>query len=117
MRITLLLSLVVLLVVAVDASAQCVKCRFDDRGCAYCGDTTFNAWILCTIINNGYGCRLEGACEGASGDECFFGPGTCVREKEAALRPTELKLERDWQLVAVRISKGHVPPPREKRHS
>ena len=114
MRRLVLFVAVVFLVCAVadHAEAQCVKCRFDGA-CATCGTTSFDAYILCTIVNNGYGCSLQGSCEVASGEQCFIG---CVQEKEARLQPRDLRLRGEWQLVSVEVSHA-TAPVRKKRQS
>lgn len=98
--------------VAGDAEAQCMKCRFEGA-CATCGSTSFDAYILCTVVNNGYSCRLQGACEGASGEQCFIG---CVQEREARLQPRGLQLRGEWQLVSVEVTR-RSSPNQEKRRS
>ena len=111
MRYVLPLVALFVLFCVVDAEAQCVKCRFDGP-CATCGSTTFNAAVLCTVVNNGYSCYLQGSCEGSSGEQCFI---ACVQEKEAKLQQRDLRLRGEWQLVSVETSR--TAPATAKRRS
>lgn len=111
MRRLLPLFVLVLLLSAVDASAQCFECD-NQYGCWQCFHTYYNAWIQCRITYNGYGCELEGQCTGQLGDRCQDG-GRCIEYDHALLRPQQqpLKLRGEWKLVEVRITRA------EKRRS
>jgi hypothetical protein len=88
---------------AVDAFAQCKRCILQPGygGCYTCGDTVYNASVLCTLLNNGYSCYGQGACEGQMGEQCTNEP--CESIKWVGLSPRELKLQGDWQLVSVKV--------------
>jgi hypothetical protein len=110
-RVLTLLTFVVLLS-AVNVFAQCQKCAFDHyTGCRVCEDTFYNSYSTCTIVQNGGSCQEVGWCEGILGDECPHHP--CPQVKYADLAPVEVKLQRDWQLVSVKVL--HVTPATKER--
>lgn len=98
------LVVLVLLVSASDAAAQCMKCSFTSQGCASCVTTSFNSYYACSVVNNGYGCYLQYACDGAAGEQCFI---ACVEERVAVLDPAVPKLRGEWQLVSVDVSRPY----------
>lgn len=110
MRKGLLLFAVVLLFSSVDAFAHCKKCVWDPADCYDCADTDFNASVLCTVLNNGNSCYGQGSCVGPDGEECPHPP--CPDIRWTSLQPAELKLDRDWQLVSVKVR--HVSPASKK---
>lgn len=101
MRQTLLLAILVALMFAGRASAQCKDCDFNENTeCFTCVDTTHNAGILCTITHNGSTCTLDGACtgyDGASRDPI----------NRVELRKPRTRSPREWRLVAVEITHGN----------
>lgn len=101
MRRLLQLFTVVLLFSSVDAFAHCKKCMLDLSGCLICADTDFNAYVLCSILNNGNSCYAQGGCEGPAGVECPHIP--CADTKWVSVPSEKLKLQRDWQLVSVKV--------------
>ena len=113
MRRILQLSVLFVLFLAVDAAAQCKRCILEPGygGCYTCADTFYNASVLCTVINNGYSCYGQGACEGQMGEQCSHEP--CESIKWVSLSPRELKLQGDWQLVAVKVLR--VPSTMNKK--
>ena len=114
MRKLIFLTVVLSMLVAIPASAHCRTCDVNEYTyCLYCRDTEYNAAILCTLINNGYTCRLEGGCAGPAGEQCEF---ACIEDDHAQLRPRELKLKGDWELVAVKVTRT-TDAEREKRRS
>jgi hypothetical protein len=102
MRRILPLFLLLLLLPAANAFAQCKKCAFDHyTGCRECQDTFYDSYSTCEITQNGGACREIGWCEGAAGEECPHLP--CPMIRYADLFPDDVKLQRDWQLVSVEV--------------
>ena len=91
-----------------NAFAHCRKCNYS-QGCLSCADTDNNAAVLCTIVNNGNGCYLQGDCTGPGGADCEL---FCLEEDHAQLRPRDMKLKGEWQLVSVEVTS-----PKEKQRS
>lgn len=103
MRRVLQLLMLVGLFSAVDVLAQCKRCIVEPGygGCYTCADTLYNASVLCTVLNNGYSCYGQGACEGQMGEACSQEP--CESIKWVGASPRKLRLEGDWQLVSVKV--------------
>ena len=106
-RLAIVLGLVFVFAAA-DAFAHCRKCQYS-QGCLSCADTDNNAAVLCTIVYNGNGCYLQGDCIGPAGADCEV---MCLEEDHAQLRPREMKLKGEWQLVSVEVTS-----PKEKQRS
>jgi len=112
MRRLLYAVIAVLLFAAVDASAQCFRCEWDLRGCSTCAHTFYNAYDLCRISNDGYACYGTGDCEGALG-----GCGDHCIQHKVELRPVQPKLQGEWRLVSVELTRRISATTREKRRS
>ena len=101
----------VLVIAAVDASAQCRDCRWSTSlDCYECVNTTASASVLCTIIYNGEGCRLEGSCTG-NDEWCRYYPDSCP---ENPLRESSPTLRGEWKLVAVEIVRARRESSRKR---
>jgi len=102
MRRVLLVFTLVLLFSAVNAFADCKKCDVEwFTGCKVCSDTSFDAFVLCEISNNGNSCIAQGECNGPGGPECPHQP--CPMIRYVSLPSHTSKLQGDWQLVSVEV--------------
>lgn len=83
--------------------AQCRDCN-DYFGCYVCEDTYYNAYLGCTIINNGGACMLTDPCEGINGDKCSpENPAGCEENRVDLFDVRDM--QREWQLVAVKVER------------